>query len=242
MNMSTPAVGGTVSGGTTLCASSTKPQLTLSNSSGSIQWQSSTTSATTGYTNITGATSGFGKACAEKFASHGYDLIITGRREERLLELKELLEKKYNTAVLVSVYDVRNRQQVFDAVKNIPEEWQRIDVLINNAAADPRIELGKTSGTDWDRLFARNLKAYFLTSRASAPHMRQGSAIINFSSITVHTGPTNMSAYVATKAGIQGFTRSLARELGRRGIRVNTISPGWIMTERQKRQIGRAHV
>ena len=82
---------------------------------------------------ITGASSGFGRACAEKFACHGYDVIINGRREDKLLELKNYLEKKYNTAILVSVFDVRNRNEVFESVKNIPGEWQHIDILINNA-------------------------------------------------------------------------------------------------------------
>jgi NAD(P)-dependent dehydrogenase (short-subunit alcohol dehydrogenase family) len=110
-----------------------------------------------------------------------------------------------------------------------------IDTLINNAAIDPRIALEKTSLADWDSLFAVNLRSYFLTCREASTHMGQGSSIINFSSITFHTGPSNMTAYVATKGGILAFTRALARELGPRRIRVNTISPGWIMTERQLR-------
>ena len=69
---------------------------------------------------ITGASSGFGKACAEKFACHGYDIIINGRREEKLLELKDHLEKKFNTAILISQFDVRNKEDVFEAAKNIP--------------------------------------------------------------------------------------------------------------------------
>src|SRR5262249_5066406 len=89
---------------------------------------------------------------------------------------------------------------------------------------------------DWDKLFARNLRAYFLTAREAAPILGRGGAVINFSSITVHIAPPNMTAYVATKAGIQGFTRALARELGPRGTRVYTIAPGWVMTERQVRQ------
>jgi NAD(P)-dependent dehydrogenase (short-subunit alcohol dehydrogenase family) len=96
--------------------------------------------------------------------------------------------------------------------------------------------LASVSVKDWDDLFATNLRAYFLMARETAPHMTSGSSIINFSSITVHTGPAPMSAYVATKGGALAFTRSLARELGPRGIRVNTISPGWIMTERQLKQ------
>jgi NAD(P)-dependent dehydrogenase (short-subunit alcohol dehydrogenase family) len=83
---------------------------------------------------------------------------------------------------------------------------------------------------------ARNLRACMLTVREAAPAMTAGSSIINLSSITFHQGPALMSAYVATKAGLIGMTRSLARELGPRRIRVNTVSPGWVMTERQLRQ------
>ena len=88
---------------------------------------------------------------------------------------------------------------------------------------------------EWDNLFARNLRAYFLTASGAVPWMPAWSSIINFASITFHTGPVNMTAYVATKGGILGFTRSLARELGPQRIRANVISPGWIMTERQLR-------
>jgi 3-hydroxy acid dehydrogenase / malonic semialdehyde reductase len=82
---------------------------------------------------ITGATSGFGKAAAEKFASHGYDLILNGRREERLEEIKARLEGKFNIAVCLLPFDVRDRAKVFGAIENIPNEWQNIDILINNA-------------------------------------------------------------------------------------------------------------
>ena len=114
---------------------------------------------------------------------------------------------------------------------------QPIHALINNAARDPRMSLASMTVKDWDDLFATNLRAYFLLARETAPHMPAGAgAIINLSSITFHIAPAEMSAYVATKGGIMGFTRSLARELGPRGIRVNTVSPGWIMTPRQLKQ------
>jgi NAD(P)-dependent dehydrogenase (short-subunit alcohol dehydrogenase family) len=97
--------------------------------------------------------------------------------------------------------------------------------------------LDTMSAKDWDDLFATNLRACFLMARETTPHMTDGAgAIINLASITFHLGPSPMSAYVATKGGVLGFTRALARELGPRGIRVNTLSPGWVMTERQLKQ------
>ena len=99
------------------------------------------------------------------------------------------------------------------------------------AAADEGAEVLLVTKDD---LFATNLRAFFLTAQRAAPFMKKrGGAIINFSSITIHISPPDMSAYVATKGGILGFTRALARELGPHRIRVNTLSPGWIMTDRQ---------
>lgn len=121
-------------------------------------------------------------------------------------------------------------------IKSIGKRASPIRALVNNAARDPRISLEKMTAKEWDDLFATNMRAYFLTARAAAPHMVRGSSIVNFSSVTFHNAPREMSAYVATKAGAIGFSRSLARELGQRGIRVNTISPGWTMTERQLKQ------
>ena len=107
---------------------------------------------------------------------------------------------------------------------------------MNNAARDPRSKLENIKVKAWDDLFAGNLRAYFLTCREASPHLAEGASIINFSSITFHNGPEEMSAYVATKSATIGLTRSLARELGPRRIRVNTISPGWIMTNRQLKE------
>jgi len=132
--------------------------------------------------------------------------------------------------------DLRNERQVATWIGEIARAHGRIDVLVNNAACDPRIPLRELTTKRWDDLFAVNLRAAFWCSRESAPHMRPGSAIVNFASITWHIAPPQLAAYVATKGGILGFTRSLARELEPRRIRVNAVSPGWIMTERQLRQ------
>ena len=131
---------------------------------------------------ITGASSGFGKACAEKFACHGYDVIINGRREDRLLELKDHLEKKYNTAILVSVFDVRNRNEVFEAVKNIPGEWQHIDILINNAGlALGRDYFDEADIDDWDTMIDTNVKGLIYSTKALLPFLKKSSSphIIN---------------------------------------------------------------
>lgn len=146
------------------------------------------------------------------------------------------LARELGKNVFFSKVDLCEEREICRWIAEISALWKRIDVLVNNAASDPRIALEKTSAREWDSLFARNLRAYFLTCRQASPLMRSGGSIINLSSITFHTGPAQMSAYVATKAGILGFTRSLARELGPRDIRVNAVSPGWVMTERQLRQ------
>jgi NAD(P)-dependent dehydrogenase (short-subunit alcohol dehydrogenase family) len=127
-------------------------------------------------------------------------------------------------------------QDVNRWIADIGRRHETIHALINNAARDTRIELARCSARDWDNLFATNLRAYFLTAREAVKWMGAGASIINFSSITFHAGMLNLSAYVATKAGALGFTRSLARELGPRRIRVNTVTPGWVMTERQLRE------
>lgn len=147
----------------------------------------------------------------------------------------ESLARDIGEHVSFARVDLSREKEVTRWVKSVIRKGGPVRTLINNAARDPRIALENTSVKDWDDLFATNLRAYFLMAREVAPHMREGGSIINFSSITFHTAPAAMTAYVATKGGALAFTRSLARELGPRGIRVNTLSPGWIMTERQLR-------
>jgi len=181
---------------------------------------------------ITGGAAGIGAAMVRAFRQQGARVFfcdIDSSRGKRLA--RELADDTFFARV-----DLLMERQVVRWIKDIGKASPRIDVLVNNAASDPRMPLNETSAEDWDRLFARNLRAYFLTAREALPFMGAGGAIINFSSITVHIAPANMTAYVATKAGIQGFTRALAREVGPRRIRVNTVSPGWVMTERQLRE------
>ena len=182
---------------------------------------------------ITGASSGFGKACAEKFACHGYDIIINGRREERLLELKEQLEKKFNTAILVSPFDVRNRGEVFEAVKNIPEEWQHIDILLNNAGlALGRDYFDDGNVDDWDTMIDTNVKGLLYTTKALMPLLKKSSHphIINLGSVAKEVYEKG-NVYCASKAAVDILSQSMRVDLLRHGIKVTAIHPGAAETE-----------
>lgn len=175
---------------------------------------------------ITGGANGIGAAMVRAFTAQGAEVFFCD------VDSKAGMALAKETGAQFKRVDLRREAEVKRWIGGV---GKGIRVLVNNAARDPRIDLSGMSVEDWDDLFATNIRAYFLMARECAPRMRKGASIINFSSITFHVGPAAMSAYVATKAGAIGFTRSLARELGPRGIRVNTISPGWIMTERQMR-------
>src|SRR5204862_1696129 len=143
---------------------------------------------------------------------------------------KQLRERAHFTRI-----DLRQERDVCTWVRDVARKIGNIRVLVNNAANDPRIPLKGHTIEQWDELFARNLRSMFLMARETVPFMSPGGSIINLASITFHIAPAQMSAYVATKGGVLGFTRSLAREVGPLGIRVNAVSPGWVMTERQLR-------
>jgi NAD(P)-dependent dehydrogenase (short-subunit alcohol dehydrogenase family) len=180
---------------------------------------------------VTGGANGIGAATVRAFHAQGALVffcdkdVATGR--SLALELPQSV---------FSEVDLMRENQIVRWIDKIARQQKQIHALINNAAFDPRMPLDQLTVKHWDNLFALNLRAYFITARQAAPHMpaRDG-AIVNLSSITFHIGVANMSAYVATKGGVIGFTRSLARELGAKGIRVNTVSPGWVMTDRQLR-------
>jgi NADP-dependent 3-hydroxy acid dehydrogenase YdfG len=183
---------------------------------------------------ITGATSGFGKACAQKFASHGYDLIINGRREERLEDIKTQLEKKFNIAVCLLPFDVRNRGKVFEAIENIPEEWQGIDVLINNAGlALGRDYFDEADIDDWETMIDSNVKGLLYVSRAVIRFMvkRGKGHIINLGSIAGNEVYEKGNVYCASKFAVDAISQSMRIDLLRHGIKVSNIEPGAAETE-----------
>lgn len=181
---------------------------------------------------VTGGANGIGAAIVRAFYEQNARVFFCDRDGDAGRELA----KELGAGAFFAKVDLTREAQIVRWIKQIVGKGGPIRALVNNAARDPRMSLQSMSARDWDDLFATNLRAYFLMARETSRLMQEGSAIVNLASITFHIAPEEMSAYVATKGGVMGFTRSLARELGPRGIRVNTLSPGWIMTERQLKQ------
>jgi NAD(P)-dependent dehydrogenase (short-subunit alcohol dehydrogenase family) len=181
---------------------------------------------------LTGGANGIGAATVREFHQQCARVYFCDRDRSAGEKLeRELSGTKFTTL------DLTREQEIVQWIAAVEKAEKKIHVLVNNAAIDTRIPLEEQTIDKVDHLFAVNLRPFFITVRASVPLMPSGqSAIINLSSITFHLGMDQLSAYVATKAAIIGLTRSLARELGPKGIRVNTVTPGWIMTERQLRE------
>ncbi|UKN02801.1 SDR family NAD(P)-dependent oxidoreductase [Paracrocinitomix mangrovi] len=183
---------------------------------------------------VTGATSGFGKATAEIFAQNGHDLIITGRREKRLLDLKKRLEAEYKISVEHLVFDVRNEQEVYDAIAALPKRFQKIDVLVNNAGLasglDP-IQDGSTE--DWNKMIDTNVKGLLYVSKAVMPFMieRGKGHIINIGSTAGKEVYPNGNVYCASKHAVDAITKGMRIDLLPHGIKVTQIAPGAADTE-----------
>lgn len=183
---------------------------------------------------ITGATAGFGKATAELFAQEGWNLILTGRRADRLSELKSALESHFDIQVLTLAFDVRQNEEVVAAINSIPKEWQAIDVLLNNAGLavgkDP-IQDGELD--DWERMIDTNVKGLLYVSKAISPWMtqREKGHIINIGSIAGKEVYPNGNVYCATKHAVDALSKGMRLDLMPHGIKVTQICPGAAETE-----------
>jgi 3-hydroxy acid dehydrogenase / malonic semialdehyde reductase len=183
---------------------------------------------------ITGATSGFGRACAEKFAAHGYDLILNGRRSERLQQLCSLLEKKFNVAAFPLPFDVREEKAVFDSVISLPEEWKKIDVLVNNAGlALGRDYFEEADLSDWNIMVDTNIKGFMYVAKAVAQLMAVHKAghIINMGSVAGKQVYEKGNLYCATKFAVDAMSQGMRIDLLRHHIKVTAIHPGAAETE-----------
>ena len=182
---------------------------------------------------ITGATAGFGRAIADKFAQNGYNIIITGRRKERLDDVEKELAQ-YNVKVLALNFDVRKRFEVEDAVAGLPDEWKKIDILVNNAGlAVGLAHIDQGIIDDWDRMVDTNVKGLLYVTRAVAPLMvaRETGYIFNIGSIAGKGVYENGNVYCATKSAVDSLTRAMRIDLLKHNIRVTQIAPGMAETE-----------
>ena len=183
---------------------------------------------------ITGATSGIGKACAEKFAQNGFDIIIIGRRHTRLKDLKKELEHKYKIQILSLCFDIQKKEPVVDAIEALDINWKKIDVLVNNAGL--ALDLNPVQDGDfenWDTMIDTNLKGLLYMSKLIANLMiKNGSGhIINIGSIAGKEAYPNGNVYCATKHAVEGLTKAMRLDLFKLGIKVSQIAPGAVETE-----------
>jgi len=177
------------------------------------------------------AGAGIGQAVARNFAREGAHVIVSDAHARRPYQVAEEITREYGIKAIGMQCDVRNREQVAAMVKAAVQEWGKIDILVNNAGIDQPVPVWEMSDETWDLVIDVNLKGTFNCCRAVLPVMmkqRQGK-IVNLSSVVAWMGGKDEgAAYVAAKAGIQGFTRAVAHQVGKYNINVNAVAPGLI--------------
>jgi 3-hydroxy acid dehydrogenase/malonic semialdehyde reductase len=183
---------------------------------------------------ITGASSGFGEACAYTFAKNNYNLIIAGRRQEKLKNLKSILEEKFDARVYPMALDVSDRSAVNKAFNSLPDDWKNIDLLLNNAGlALGRDNFDEASLDDWETMIDTNLKGLLFVSKAILPNMirRRSGHIINIGSTAGKQVYQKGNVYCATKHAVQAVSESMRIDLLPHKIKVTVIHPGAAETE-----------
>ena len=183
---------------------------------------------------ITGATSGIGLETARQLSENGFNLIITGRRNDRLLKLKSEIELKSGVKVLALCFDVRNQVEVVKAVASLPNEWKEIDVLLNNAGLASGLNTVQDGDVeDWEKMIDTNIKGLLYISREIAPLMiaRKIGHIVNISSIAGHEVYEKGNVYCATKHAVEALSKGMRLDLLKHNIKVTSIAPGMAETE-----------
>ena len=181
---------------------------------------------------ITGATSGIGMACARKFAENGDRLILTGRNEDRLADIKKELVAQ-GADVLTLAFDVRDREKASQAVKTLPAEWQEIDVLVNNAGLALGLEPEYEGNLDdWETMIDTNIKGLLTMTRLVVPGMvqRNRGHIINVGSVAGDAAYAGGNVYCATKAAVKALSDGLRIDVANTSIRVTNLKPGLVET------------
>lgn len=183
---------------------------------------------------ITGASSGIGEACAMKFASEGYNLIINARRKERIDQLASKLERDYKVKVKTLVFDVRDKESVIRQISTLSEEWSAIDILINNAGLALGLsDIHEGDTHDWEQMIDTNVKGLLYVSKAVIPKMisRNKGQIINIGSIAAKETYLKGNVYCATKHAVESLSKAMRMELLPYNIRVSLVNPGAVNTE-----------
>ncbi len=183
---------------------------------------------------ITGATSGIGLETALLLAQNNYNLILTGRRNDRLAELRERLQSSSEARVLMLNFDIRNRKETETALESIPQEWRAVDLLINNAGlAAGLAPINSADVDDWENMIDTNVKGLLYTSRIVSSWMIENGKghIINISSIAGKETYPNGTVYCGTKHAVSAISKAMRVELLPYGIKVSTIAPGAVETE-----------
>jgi len=183
---------------------------------------------------VTGATSGIGKSTAEIFAKNGYDLIITGRRQERLTEFSEALKKKYKINVCELCFDIRIAKEVEQAVSSLPSEYRSIDILVNNAGLAAGLSaINNGDLSHWERMIDTNIKGLLYMTKQVCKGMveRKSGHIINIGSIAGKEVYANGNVYCASKHAVDALSKSMRIDLLPYNIKITAINPGMVETE-----------
>jgi NADP-dependent 3-hydroxy acid dehydrogenase YdfG len=183
---------------------------------------------------ITGATAGIGKATAIMLADCGFNIIITGRRKERLDELKSQLAVKYKSEALSLCFDIRDRNEVYSAIENIPDKWKNIDVLVNNAGLAVGLNhIQDGLFDDWERMIDTNIRGLLYMTRCVAPLMIASGKghIINLCSVAGKDVYENGNVYCATKYAVDALSKAMRIDMLKHNIKVTNVCPGATETE-----------
>ena len=183
---------------------------------------------------ISGATAGIGEACAIEFAKKNYQVIITGRRKERLEALKDRLENEFHISVFTLNFDIRIQKDVEEAIKQIPENFKQIDVLVNNAGLAAGVNpIDKGILDDWETMIDTNVKGLLYLSREVIPLMKERGVghIINIGSVAGKMAYPNGNVYCGTKSAVQAITEGMRIDLLPYHIKVTQVAPGAVETE-----------
>lgn len=183
---------------------------------------------------ITGATAGIGEACAKLLAKSGYDLILTGRRKDRLDDLSETIHREINVDVLPLNFDIRDKEATEKILKNLSDKWKTIDVLINNAGLASGLDhIHEGDIKDWEKMIDTNIKGLLYVTRIIAPGMvaRKRGHIVNITSIAGKEAYEKGNVYCGTKHAVDAITKGMRIDLLQHNIKVTSVAPGAVETE-----------